>query len=48
MIYKRVEGLNDPFWPNHLKTVLNNYNNKHISRATGMMVDYQNTEQKLE
>lgn len=36
MIYKRVEGLNDPIWTNHLKTVLNNYNNKHISRATGM------------
>ena len=36
MIYKRVEGLNDPIWTNHLKTVLNNYTNKHISRATGM------------
>jgi hypothetical protein len=36
MVYKRVEGLNDPIWTNHLKTVLNNYNNKHISRATGM------------
>ena len=34
-IYKRVEGLEDPVWTNHLKTVLNNYNNKHISRATG-------------
>ena len=36
MIYIRVEGLNDPIWTNQLKTVLNNYNNKHISRATGM------------
>ena len=27
--------LNDPIWTNHLKTVLNNYNNKHIGRATG-------------
>ena len=36
MIYKRVEGLNDPIRTNHLKTVLNNYTNKHISRATGM------------
>ena len=36
MIYKRVEGLNDLIWANHVKTVLNNNNNKHISRATGM------------
>jgi hypothetical protein len=40
MIYKRVEGQKDPIWTNHIKTVLNNYNNKHISRATGFTPNY--------
>ena len=34
-IYKRVEGLSDPDWTKHIRQVLNYYNNKHISRATG-------------
>ena len=35
MVYKRVEGLQDPIWTNQIKAVLNYYNNKHVSRATG-------------
>ena len=27
MVYKRVEGLQDPVWTNHIKAVLNYYNN---------------------
>ena len=35
MVYKRVEDLQDPVWTNHIKAVLNYYNKKHVSRATG-------------
>ena len=34
MVYKRVEGLQDHMWTNHIKAVLN-YNNKQVTRATG-------------
>ena len=35
MVYKRVEGVQDPIWTNQIKAALHHYNNKHVSRATG-------------
>jgi len=39
-ISKRVEGQREPIWTYRLKAVLNYYNNKHISRATGFTPNY--------
>ena len=35
LVYRRVEGKNDPIWTDHIKAVMHQYNNKNIHSATG-------------